>query len=332
MEPLVSICCFAYNHERYILECMEGFLIQQTNFPFEVIIHDDASTDNTADIIRGYSAKYPDLFRPIYQTTNQYSIEKGLVSKTVYNSAKGKYISICEGDDYWTDPLKLQKQVDFMENNADFSLCHTDAFVKLETTGKISLNNNNFTGLSQIEIKKRLLIGQYRIYTCTALFRKSFFDFIPFEDCSKFQMGDFFLWNHLIHMGNFHFMNDITSVRRCIPESASRTTTNFEKMITFWDSVIDMGIYFKEKYIISEDLFGQMMWFYNSQKLDYYLKSNNRKKYRDVYQSTKLQFGSKYIKKNDFIHYKLSYLPFAFKFSKILQLKKVIIKMQAVLK
>jgi glycosyltransferase involved in cell wall biosynthesis len=119
-DPLVSICCITYNHEKYIQQCLEGFLIQKTTFLFEILIHDDASTDRTADIIREYETKYPDIIKPIYQTENQYS--KGVIVSAVYNwpRAKGKYIALCEGDDYWIDSYKLQKQVDFMEANPEY--------------------------------------------------------------------------------------------------------------------------------------------------------------------------------------------------------------------
>ena len=124
-EILVSICCITYNHEPYIRDAIEGFLMQKTDFPFEVLIHDDASTDGTADIIREYETKYPDIIKPIYQTENQYS--KGIKISATYNypRAKGKYIALCEGDDYWIDPYKLQKQVDFLEAHEECVLtCH----------------------------------------------------------------------------------------------------------------------------------------------------------------------------------------------------------------
>ena len=117
--PLVSISCTTYNHELYIEDALEGFLFQETNFPFEILIHDDASTDRTADIIREYEARYPTLIKPIYQTENQYSRgnKPGLIN---LKRAKGEYVALCEGDDYWTDPLKLQIQVDFLEKHPDY--------------------------------------------------------------------------------------------------------------------------------------------------------------------------------------------------------------------
>ena len=121
-EIIVSICCATYNHQKYIRDAIEGFLMQKTTFPFEILIHDDASTDGTADIIREYEAKYPDIIKPIYQRENQYS--KGIKISQVYQfpRAQGKYIALCEGDDYWIDPLKLQKQVDYMERNSRVSM------------------------------------------------------------------------------------------------------------------------------------------------------------------------------------------------------------------
>ena len=123
-KPLfVSVCTITYNHAPYIRQCLDAILMQKTSFPFEMLIHDDASTDGTADIIREYEALYPDIIKPIYQTENQYSKGITFTSKFNYERARGKYIAMCEGDDYWTDPLKLQKQVDFLETHPDYSIC-----------------------------------------------------------------------------------------------------------------------------------------------------------------------------------------------------------------
>jgi glycosyltransferase involved in cell wall biosynthesis len=123
-RPLVSICCLTFNHEKYIRDAIEGFLMQKTSFPIEIIIHDDASTDNTASIIREYEEKYPDIVKPIYQKENQWS--KGIKPSPnyVWPKAQGKYIALCEGDDYWTDSHKLQKQVNFLEAHPECVLCH----------------------------------------------------------------------------------------------------------------------------------------------------------------------------------------------------------------
>ena len=121
--PLVSISCITYNHAPYIRQCLDGFMMQQTNFAFEVLIHDDASTDGTTEIIKEYEENYPDIIKPLYEEENQWV--KGRRGSAVFNfpRAKGKYIALCEGDDYWTDPLKLQKQVDFLEANPEYVMC-----------------------------------------------------------------------------------------------------------------------------------------------------------------------------------------------------------------
>ena len=118
-EILVSIRCAVYNHEPYIRQCLDGFVMQKTNFRFEAIVHDDASTDNSASIIREYAGKYPDIIRPIYETENQFSKKDGSLMRIITEACHGKYYASCEGDDYWTDPLKLQKQVDYMESHPE---------------------------------------------------------------------------------------------------------------------------------------------------------------------------------------------------------------------
>ena len=122
-QPLVSIYCLVYNHERFLRDCLEGFVKQQTNFPFEAIVHDDASTDSSVSIIKEYAEKYPNIIKPIYETENLYSKDKNLLRATILDKAQGKYIAYCEGDDYWTDPHKLQKQADFLVNHPDYAMC-----------------------------------------------------------------------------------------------------------------------------------------------------------------------------------------------------------------
>lgn len=142
--PLVSVTCISYNHEKYIEDAIIGILAQKTNFRFEVIIHDDASTDSTQKIIKKWAKKYPDVVRPILQKENHW-LGKGInaTATIVWPSAKGKYIAWIEGDDYWTDPLKLQKQVDFLENNPDFNICFHQC--EIEKNNERIRYHNDFT-------------------------------------------------------------------------------------------------------------------------------------------------------------------------------------------
>ena len=136
-EIAVSVICNAYNHEKYIKDALDGFVMQETDFKFEVLVHDDASTDGTADIIREYEKKYPDLIKPIYQTENQYSKGGGRVGQIQRKRVKGKYVALCEGDDYWTDPYKLQKQYNAMEKQPKMMMCAHAANMIDAKTGEV---------------------------------------------------------------------------------------------------------------------------------------------------------------------------------------------------
>lgn len=139
--PLVSVCCITYNHAPYISQCVDGFLMQKTSFPYEIIINDDCSSDGTTEILKEYAEKYPDLIQLILHDENQYS--KGIrriLATFVYPLVKGKYIAICEGDDYWTDPYKLQKQVDYLESHPKCGMCYSNFSKYNQKNGTFSHN------------------------------------------------------------------------------------------------------------------------------------------------------------------------------------------------
>ncbi len=162
IEPVVSICCITYNHENYIEQALQSFLMQETSFAFEIVIHDDASPDNTAEIIRRYEREYPNIIKPIYQTENQKSKFKGGMNPRFnYPRALGKYIALCEGDDYWTDPYKLQKQVDFLEANPEYVVCCHNAKI-VDENGVL------------IQEKKLPKLNQDRDYTSIELQKGAF--------------------------------------------------------------------------------------------------------------------------------------------------------------
>lgn len=177
---LVSINTLTYNHEKYIAQCIEGILMQKTNFAFELLIHDDASTDNTAAIIKEYEKKYPKIIKPIYQTENQWSKGIKIAATYQYPRAKGKYIALCEGDDYWIDENKLQMQVDVLEANPEVTICYcrvqtfegqvdkhtipldksiTEGFVNLKDFTTEEFKNGHWTfHTSSFFIRKEILI------------------------------------------------------------------------------------------------------------------------------------------------------------------------------
>lgn len=139
----VSILCLAFNHEEYIRDAIEGFLMQKTSFPFEVIINEDCSTDRTAEIIREYELKYPNIIKPIYHKKNVYSQGININAKYMLPLATGKYVALCDGDDYWTDPYKLQKQYDALEENPDCLMC----LHRVQDLNMLNTQNGKFTYL-----------------------------------------------------------------------------------------------------------------------------------------------------------------------------------------
>lgn len=132
MQPLVSICTTTYRHEKYLAQTLDSFLAQRVNFPYEILIHDDASPDGTEAIIREYAARYPDIILPLYETENQYSQNIPINETFNFPRARGKYIALCEGDDYWCDPDKLQRQIDYMEAHEGCTFCFTNGYIKDE--------------------------------------------------------------------------------------------------------------------------------------------------------------------------------------------------------
>ena len=143
---MVSILCLAYNHEKYIRDALDSFIKQNVNFQYEIIINDDCSTDNTPQIIKEYAEKYPEIIKPIFQKENQYSKHRRMIIDILMPQAKGKYFAFCEGDDYWTDINKLQKQFDFMEKNKEYSMCVSNAIIvdnNKNKVGEINTVNDN---------------------------------------------------------------------------------------------------------------------------------------------------------------------------------------------
>ena len=180
--PLVSIQCLTYNHEPYIRQALDGFLMQTTTFPFEIIIHDDASSDSTADIIREYELKFPRLIRPIYESENQ--MQMGTLGKIINGiQHRGKYIALCEGDDYWTEPLKLQRQVEYLKNHSNIVGCSCRYNTYHQSTGKTFLAANPYFDNSKNKDKEIFefnaaynFIQEWTTKTLTMVWRKDVYE------------------------------------------------------------------------------------------------------------------------------------------------------------
>lgn len=186
--PLVSISCITYNHENFIRDAIEGFLMQKTTFPVQILIHDDASTDKTARIVKEYELKYPNLIKPVYQTENQYSKKNGTIGRIQRERAIGKYYAMCEGDDYWIDPLKLQKQVDMLEENSDCSICfHSSVLKNIKTNNERVVHDHGLN--NKIFKSSELISGKINMWTASILVKTEVVKSIP-AGLNKLKFGD----------------------------------------------------------------------------------------------------------------------------------------------
>lgn len=242
-KPLVSICSITYNHAPYIRECLDGFLMQKTDFPFEIIINDDCSTDGTTEIIKEYVKKYPDIIHPIFHNTNQYQKGiRGIFEQFVYPNANGKYIALCEADDYWTDPFKLQKQVDFLNANAEYGMIYTKT--KFFYQNSLSFSNSNWGG--PYTTFEDLITLPYCIPTASILLRKSIIEkYLTHWEINKtsWKMGDYPLSLFTALSSKIYFLPETTAVYRVLSSSASHFE-NIEKSISFLNSVYEVKKYF----------------------------------------------------------------------------------------
>lgn len=217
-KPLVSIRCTTFNQEKYIAECIEGFLIQETDFPFEVCIHEDASKDSTASIVREYEAKYPKIIKTIYETENQWSKQDGSFTRIVTSMLTSKYVAMCEGDDFWIDPFKLQKQVDFLESHSDYSMVFHDAVIKNEPG--VANNDSIYPKLFNRDYNATELFEKWTVPTASIVCHRKIFD-IKIKHSEKVLNGDIFLVERCAHYGKVRCINQKMSVYRRQPNGVT---------------------------------------------------------------------------------------------------------------
>jgi glycosyltransferase involved in cell wall biosynthesis len=251
LKPLVTINCTTYNQEPYIRQCIEGFLMQKTNFPFEVLIHDDASTDKTAEIIREYEVKYPDIIKPIFQTENQYSKKVRISSIFQYPRAKGKYIALCEGDDYWIDSLKLQKQVTLLEENEEYGLIHTNFYRFFQNKKKLRNRLKEYIPNEQVT---DYLLEKNFISTPTVVFKKDLLNHVDWKEINdlKLKLMDWPLWLIFSRYCKFKYIPEVTTVYRILENSASHFQIPSKQLI-FFESTVIFREYFASKFSLNFD-------------------------------------------------------------------------------
>lgn len=241
--PLVSVLTLTYNHESYIKQCLEGILMQKTNFVFEILIHDDASTDKTAQIIKEYESKFSGILKPIYQRENQHEKKVGIDRTFQYPRARGKYIAICEGDDYWTDPLKLQKQVDFLENNEEYGLVFTDIDINYQDKGKMQKAAYKNHIMNLVETFNEHLLEPSFLAPCTWLFKKD----LLLPSTETYKDGSYPMMLDFLATSKIKFMDEVTTTYRILQESASHTRI-LKKRYIFSKSVFQIQKDYIKKY------------------------------------------------------------------------------------
>ncbi|GFD97182.1 hypothetical protein KUL156_38410 [Alteromonas sp. KUL156] len=206
-KPKVSICCLTYNHGHFIEKTLKGFLLQRTDFPFEILIHDDASDDNTSDIIKQYQEKYPRLIKPILQTENQFSRGKRMMNTEFnYSRALGQYICVCDGDDFWVDPKKLQIQADFLDANPGVVLSTHDAYM-IDVKGNKIKESHLPQHLHRDASGEELVKGEVWSLPLNWMFRKQPPEAIP--ERNMVLNGDTFFLSYLGLRGSSHHHFDI---------------------------------------------------------------------------------------------------------------------------
>ena len=227
-SPLVSICCNTYNHENYIRQCLEGFAIQKTTFNFEILVHEDASTDQTANIVKEYEITNTQMLRCVYQTENQFR-KQNTLTNVLLPMALGKYIALCEGDDYWTDPYKLQKQVDFLEAHKEYSFCFHNSNVLNENEAP-PIRKQQINGIDKDTFFTEDLIRQWFIPTASMVFVK---DRLEIPDWFKnVQSGDIALALLLSLKGPAKYLDEVMSVYRLHPNGLSNTHIGYNKFLS----------------------------------------------------------------------------------------------------
>ena len=238
---LVAVQCLVFNHEPYLRQCLDGFVMQKTNFRFVVIVHDDCSTDGSASIIREYAEKYPNLFHVIIQPQNLYS--RGISPTREYinpiiEQLKPKYMALCEGDDYWTDPLKLQKQVDFLESHPDYSMCCHGADVLNETLREVDCACEHMTTREYLPDDA---FPTWQIPTASIVYKKKEVDTYTLKNADSFMAGDVVLILKCMHVGRVWGMSEHMSVYRMNPggvTSRAETMASRLKMCTHYEAMM----------------------------------------------------------------------------------------------
>ena len=289
-DILASIAIITYNQEKFIRQTMDSVVNQQCNFRFEIVVGEDASPDSTRAIVAEYVEKYPDLVRLMPAAPN-----KGLLVNfgDTLASCKGKYLSICAGDDYWHNPLKLQKQVDFLEANPEYGVVHTDLNVYLQQTGKTeeNYNANNQHGIVDGNVFEAILTSRFFIIPITACFRRSLFEqYVDFAEFKRagFTYEDLPTWLELSRRTLFKHLPESMATYRVNDNSLSNPT-DMKKKFAFLQQHYNIKKYFIDKYNVDPAIAREFEIVYHQRRLNLAYTWNNQEEAKPSYNYLKSQ-------------------------------------------
>jgi len=219
------VAMITYNHARYIAEAIQGVVRQEADFPFELVIGEDCSTDGTREIVFDYQRRYPQTIRVV---TSAHNVGVHANAVRAYDACRGKYVAFCDGDDYWQNPHKLQLQVDFLETHAGYSLVHTDADWLVDATGEITpcWHKTHRHAIVQGDVYEHLLVDNH-IMTCTVCVRKKDLDRCMNDPAALRGedriVGDYPRWLLLSMASQIGYLDVSTATRRVLIRSASKS-------------------------------------------------------------------------------------------------------------
>lgn len=274
IKPKVVIWSLTYNHESYIRDALEGFIMQKTDFPFVVIVHEDASTDGTAAIIKEYAEKYPDIIFPIFEKENQYSKPNGSLNKIMLeavNATGAVYMALCEGDDYWICKDKLQQQVDFLDAHSDYGLVHTN-YNRLNQTTKEIYKDFGDKYVIENGYAFETLVRHRFIKTLTVLFRLSLITNLPKLPTGAF-CGDAYIFYEVALKSKIHYIRESMCVYRLLRESASHSV-NSEKILQAYNSFEILDNFYLKKANSSDTFVKKIQDKWTLQRIKLYIADN----------------------------------------------------------
>lgn len=243
-DLIVSILCPVYNQAQYVRQCIDSVLAQKTSFLYEILINDDASSDGSADIVREYADKYPALIKAICQNKNQFSQGVDIIRDILLPKAQGRYIAICEGDDWWINPNKIQHQVEIMEKNPDCGLVYTYFY---KYNNKEQSNFRFHFHEHEGDVYPYILSSKCTIWYVTVMMRKKLMLIAPHLDTDKYFTGDVFWYYWLTLNSKTILLKEFTSVYRVLDSSVSHFIKRRKKIDFFYLSS-NTRLYFAQNY------------------------------------------------------------------------------------